>query len=93
MCQAPRKQFKGLEVEFSFDAHSVFSARRKDELALKLISGIPVVRAWGLSPHLDPLIDRCLSKLANASFVDRASARGQSAPGGCARPGSRWSPV
>ena len=31
------KQFKGLEEELSFDAHSVFSDRRKDELALKLI--------------------------------------------------------
>jgi hypothetical protein len=63
------KQFKVLEEDFSFDAHSVFSERRKDELALKLISGVPVVRAWGLRPHLDPLIERCLSKLANAEVV------------------------
>ena len=63
------KQFKGLEKDHSFDAHSVFSERRADELALKLIDGIPVVCAWGVSPHLDPLIDRCLAKLAKATAV------------------------
>ena len=63
------KQFKGLEEEFSFDAHSVFSDRRKDELALKLTnhSAVPVIRAWGVSPHLNPLIDRCISKLTKAT--------------------------
>src|ERR1700677_2275097 len=62
------KQFKRLEEEFSFDAHSVFSDRRKNELALKFTnqSAIPVIRAWGVSPHLDPLIERCLSKLTRA---------------------------
>lgn len=63
------KQFKGLEEDHLFDAHSVFSDRRADELALKLTSGIPVIRAWGVSPNLDPLIDRCLSKLTNAKLV------------------------
>ena len=63
------KQFKGLEEEHFFDAHSVFSDRRTDELALKLISGIPVIRAWGVSPHLEPLIERCLSKLTKAKLV------------------------
>lgn len=63
------KQFKGLENDHSFDAHSVFSERRADELALKLIDGVPVVCAWGVSPHLNPLIDRCLSKLAKATAV------------------------
>jgi hypothetical protein len=65
------KQFKGLEDDFSFDAHSVFSERRKDELALKLTNqnAIPVIRAWGVSPHLDPLIERCLSKLTRAKAV------------------------
>ncbi|MBI2806649.1 MAG: DUF1643 domain-containing protein [Planctomycetes bacterium] len=63
------KQFKGLEEEHLFDAHSVFSDRRSAELALKLPSGIPVIRAWGVSPHLDPLIERCLSKLINAKLV------------------------
>ena len=63
------KQFKALEAELSFDAHSVFSDRRKDELALKLIDAVPVIRAWGVSPHLDPLIDRCTSKLTKARGV------------------------
>ncbi len=52
------KQFKGLEDDFSFDAHSVFSERRKVELALKFTNynSLPVIRAWGVSPYLDPLI-------------------------------------
>jgi hypothetical protein len=28
-----------------------------------------VIRAWGVSPNLDPLIDRCLSKLTKAKLV------------------------
>lgn len=63
------KQFKGLEEEHLFDAHSVFSDRRTDELALKLICGIPVIRAWGVSPHLEPLIARCLSKLTKVKLM------------------------
>lgn len=63
------QQFKALEEELSFDAHSVFSDRRKDELALKLNDAVPVIRAWGVSPHLDPLIDRCLSRLTNTKVV------------------------
>lgn len=63
------KQFKGLEENHSFDAHSVFSERRADELASKLIDGIPVVCAWGVSPHLDPLIDRCVAKLAKVTAI------------------------
>ncbi len=63
------KQFKELEKEISFDAHSVFSDRRNDELASKLINGISVIRAWGVSPHLDPLIDRCIAKLPKAKVV------------------------
>jgi hypothetical protein len=59
------KQFSRLEEDFSFDAHSVFSDRRTDELASKLtrFADTPVVLAWGLSSALDPLIDRCLSSL------------------------------
>jgi hypothetical protein len=63
------KQFKELEADLSFDAHSIFSDRRNDELASKLIKGIPVIRAWGVSPHLDPLIDRCIAKLTKAKAV------------------------
>lgn len=65
------RQFKALEAELSFDAHSVFSDRRKDELALKLTKhqAVPVIRAWGVSEALDPLIERCTSKLAKAMIV------------------------
>lgn len=63
------KQFKGLEEELSFDAHSVFSDRRQDELASKLVDGVSVIRAWGVSPHLDPLIDRCIPRLIKVKTV------------------------
>jgi hypothetical protein len=63
------KQFKGLEEEHFFDAHSVFSDRRADERVSKLMSGIPVIRAWGVSPHLDPLIERCTTKLTTEKEV------------------------
>ena len=65
------KQFKGLEADLSFDAHSVFSDRRKDELALKFTKhkAVPVILAWGVSEALDPLIERCTSKLASAMIV------------------------
>jgi len=65
------QQFKGLEDEFSFDGHSVFSDLRQDELALKLTNhnSIPVIRAWGLSPHLDPLIERCISKVGRSKKI------------------------
>jgi hypothetical protein len=65
------KQFKRLEEEASFDSHSIFSGRRKSELALKLTkhSAVPVIRAWGVSAELDPLIERCTSKLTNAKTV------------------------
>jgi hypothetical protein len=65
------KQFKRLEEEASFDSHSIFSGRRKNELALKLTkhNAIPVIRAWGVNAALDPLIERCTSKLTKAKTV------------------------
>lgn len=58
------RQFQHLEREYSFDSHSVFSIRRRKELESKLTghTGLPVIRAWGLSDELDPLIERCLSQ-------------------------------
>ena len=56
-------------AKHAFVAHSVFSDLRKDELASKLIDGFPVIRAWGVSPHLDPLIDRCIAKLTRIKAV------------------------
>ena len=60
------KQFQKLESEHDYDAHSLFSSRRASELADKLTRdmGIPIVRAWGLSPELNPLIERCLENTA-----------------------------
>lgn len=65
------KQFKQLEEEASFDSHSIFSSRRKNELHLKLMKhkGIPVVRAWGLSAKLDPLIDRCTPSMGTSKSI------------------------
>jgi hypothetical protein len=65
------KQFKQLEEEVPFDSHSVFSPQRKHELALKLTKHktIPVICAWGVSPKLDPLIERCISKIGNNKTI------------------------
>lgn len=59
------KRFKRLEDQAAFDAHSVFSIRRKNELALKMTTDktIAVVCAWGVSDELDPLIERCTSQI------------------------------
>jgi hypothetical protein len=63
------KMFQRLEEESHFDSHSVFSDARKDELSLKLPVGTktPFVLAWGLSDKLNPLIDRCMSRLPRKS--------------------------
>ena len=65
------KQFKQLEEEALFDSHSVFSCRRKHELALKLTKHktIPVIRAWGVSRKLDPLIERCISRITKNKTI------------------------
>jgi hypothetical protein len=65
------KQFKQLEEEVPFDSHSVFSSRRKHELALKLTkdSTIPVICAWGVSEKLVPLIERCLSRITKHKTI------------------------
>ena len=59
------RQFKKIEAEQSYDAHSVFSHRRQNELSLKLTQyeDLPLVKAWGLSTELDPLIERCTSTI------------------------------
>ena len=65
------KQFKGLEDEASFDSHSVFSIRRKNELALKMTTDktIAVICAWGVSAELDPLIERCTSRITQNKTI------------------------
>ena len=61
------KLFRRLEDESDFDSHSIFSNGRKCELTTKLPQSrtMPLVLAWGLSEKLDPLIERCLSKIAS----------------------------
>ena len=65
------KQFKRLEEEASFDSHSIFSSRRKNELHVKLMKhkAVPVVRAWGLSTELDPLIERCTPSIVRNNAI------------------------
>jgi hypothetical protein len=65
------RQFKRLEETASFDAHSIFSLRRKSELNAKLSKhgDIPLIRAWGVSAELDPLIDRCTLRIARNKSV------------------------
>jgi hypothetical protein len=57
--------YREIENRTGFTAHSLFSDERKDELAshLNRKPGAPVVCAWGVSPDLDPLIERCLDKI------------------------------
>lgn len=59
------KQYQRLEEEASFDSHSIFSIHREKELVLKLTKhkAIPVICAWGVSAELDPLIERCKSRI------------------------------
>ncbi len=59
-------QYRDIEERTGFTAHSLFSDERKNELLrhLNRKSQSPVVCAWGVSPGLDPLIERCLSKVS-----------------------------
>ncbi len=65
------KQFQRLEADASFDSHSVFSSRRKSELVSKFTkhNTVPVIRAWGVSPELDPLIERCTDRIIRSKAV------------------------
>jgi hypothetical protein len=40
-------------------------------LKLTKHNAIPVIRAWGVSAALDPLIERCISKLTKTKIVLR----------------------
>jgi hypothetical protein len=59
-------QYREIEERTRFTAHSLFSDERKQELQrhLNRRSQSPVVCAWGVSPGLDPLIERCLGKIS-----------------------------
>jgi hypothetical protein len=60
------ERFRSLEDNAGFTAHSLFADERNDEMTRKLKkkSGAPIVFAWGVSPDLDPLIERCLNKVS-----------------------------
>jgi hypothetical protein len=65
------RQYIALELRTGFDAHSIFSERRKTELAQKLKRkrGAPIILAWGLNEALDPLIHRCLQSIGHLKGV------------------------
>lgn len=71
------QQFRELESRHQYDAHSIFSERRADELSRKLVGRIPIVRAWGVSPHLEPLIERCVLALARGKTARGKKARAE----------------
>ena len=58
-------QYRDIEQRTGFRAHSLFSHERTQERKwyLNRKSGSPIVCAWGVSPDLDPLVDRCLAAL------------------------------
>jgi hypothetical protein len=60
------ERFNDIENQTGFSAHSVFIDKRSIELRRKLNKKpeAPIICAWGVSTDLDPLIERCLSKVA-----------------------------
>lgn len=65
------KLFQRLEKESDFESHSIFCEARKQELLAKLPKNrqVPLVLAWGLSEKLNPLIERCLSRIPRAQAI------------------------
>lgn len=61
------QRYRDVEDKTGFLEHSIFSAVRKNELESKLQRKMaaPVVRAWGVSADLDPLIKNCVSKISH----------------------------
>lgn len=59
-------QYRDIEDRTGFKAHSLFSDEREGERICKLKrkSRAPIVCAWGVSPDLEPLIERCLGKVS-----------------------------
>ena len=57
--------YRDIEKRTGFSAHSLFSNIRSREFKrkIKMKSEAPIVCAWGVSPDLDPLIERCLGAL------------------------------
>lgn len=59
------KKYMWLEAEFAFDLHSIFAAKRAEELARVLTrkATAPIINGWGVSEKLDTLIARALPVL------------------------------
>ncbi len=63
------ERYREIENKTGFIEHSIFSNIRKKELQnkLKRKDSAPIVCAWGVSPDLDPLIERCINKLPHTT--------------------------
>jgi hypothetical protein len=63
------ERYRNIEKITGFQAHSIFSDERTDELQFKLKkkARAPIVCAWGVSSDLEPLIQRCLIKISKIS--------------------------
>lgn len=59
------QQYRKLEEQDRYIAHSIFAVQRKLELATKLARrrNAPIIRAWGVHDKLAPLIERCVAGL------------------------------
>lgn len=65
------QQYQALEHD-GFDSHSIFSQARRSELQLKMTTNrkLPIICAWGVSPELDPLIERCTARIAKYQTIN-----------------------
>lgn len=65
------ERYAALEAQEQSDIHCVFSLARAEELARRLgpPDKVPVICAWGVSPDLDPLLQRCMQRLAGRRIL------------------------
>ena len=65
------KKYMWLEAEFGFDMHSIFAAKRAEELSrvLSRKDNAPIINGWGVSDKLDALIARALPVLPDAKHM------------------------
>ena len=65
------ERYKEIENDTGLKDHSIFSDTRGNELKRKLKrkSDAPVICAWGVSPKLDSLIERCTKKISHITKV------------------------
>jgi hypothetical protein len=62
-------RYSDIENRTGFSAHSLFAANRSVESSRKLNRKpeAPIICAWGISPDLDPLIERCLNVVGDTA--------------------------